>query len=61
MLLMTEPKYPKCGYDGLGVYDNRVGFQQHTHQLNPNNPFLWICGNCSEAFQRKTVEVNTKN
>ena len=53
---LDEGKCPKCGYDGLGVYNNKAGFQQHAYQLNPNNPFLWICGNCSEAFQRKNVK-----
>ena len=42
---------PKCGYDGLGVYDGRKGFQQHAKQLNPDNPNKLICGNCSEAFK----------
>ena len=57
---LGESTCPKCGYDGLGVFDDRAGFQQHAHQLNPNNPFLWICGNCSEAFQRKTKEDEGK-
>ena len=57
---LGESTCPKCGYDGLGVFDDRTGFQQHAHQLNPNNPFLWICGNCSEAFQRKTKEDEDK-
>lgn len=41
---------PKCGYNGLGIHDNRKGFQKHQNQLNPNSPHNLICGNCSEAF-----------
>jgi hypothetical protein len=33
---------PECDYDG-GKWD-------HTKQINPNNPYLLICVNCSHAF-----------
>lgn len=42
---------PRCGYDGRGVRDGRKGYQEHTKQLNPENPNRLICGNCSEAFK----------
>lgn len=42
---------PKCGYDGLGVYDGRRGYQKHQKQLNVYNPDKLICGNCSVAFK----------
>ena len=44
---------PKCGYDGLGEHDNRKGFGKHINQLNPENQYDIICGNCSEVFCKK--------
>jgi len=44
---------PACGYDGKGMCDGRYGYQKHTKQLNPQNPYELICGNCSEAFKLK--------
>lgn len=36
---------PECDYDG-GKYG-------HTKQLNPNNPFDWICSGCGHAFKKE--------
>jgi len=38
---MTSP-CPSCGYDG--------GKWGHQKQINPDNPFKWICGSCSQVF-----------
>ena len=51
--MVEEVKCPKCGYDGLGVRNGRKGYQKHANQINPQNPYKLICGNCSEAFDRK--------
>ena len=40
---------PKCGWNGSSK------FNAHIKQLNRDNPFVCICGKCSEAFQRKTL------
>jgi len=43
---MNQP-CPKCKYIGSN-------FNPHKKQMNPDNPFEWICGNCSEAFILKS-------
>lgn len=36
---------PSCNYDG-GKYG-------HPNQLNPNNPYKYICGKCGKPFDKK--------
>ncbi len=48
-ILNEKMNCPDCDYDG-GKYG-------HTKQLNPENPFNWICSACGFTFGRKNIEA----